>query len=394
MRGKSFLTFGIIVYLFVTVHVSAAQSLPDDPTKGSRLFSSKGCARCHALKGEGGKIGPDFGRVDLGNTPLEMVAKLWNHIPSMNVGMERAKMIKPALTGQEFTEISTYLYFLKFFDESGDATRGRSIFDEKKCGTCHLLVGKGNEGEPGLDQFPQNITPVFLAQSIWNHGPAMIARMVALGVKWPTFEGTEMMDLLEYIKLNAKGGKEIAFITPGNPREGKRVFAAKGCIKCHAIRGEGGKEAADLGKKAKTFYKSLTQIASSMWNKGPTVLAKMGQTPLGIPKFTPKEMADLIAYLYFLHFIDEPGNLVNGKRIFSEFGCSKCHGFDGKPGELMTLSLSKYQKADSPMEIVAGTWDHSTGIEKAMVDKGIPWPRFKRGELADLLEYIRAPKQK
>lgn len=394
MRGKSFLTFGIIVYLFVTVHVSAAQSLPDDPTKGSRLFSSKGCARCHALKGEGGKIGPDFGRVDLGNTPLEMVAKLWNHIPSMNVGMERAKMIKPALTGQEFTEISTYLYFLKFFDESGDATRGRSIFDEKKCGTCHLLVGKGNEGEPGLDQFPQNITPVFLAQSIWNHGPAMIARMVALGVKWPTFEGTEMMDLLEYIKLNAKGGKEIAFITPGNPREGKRVFAAKGCIKCHAIRGEGGKEAADLGKKAKTFYKSLTQIASSMWNKGPTVLAKMGQTPLGIPKFTPKEMADLIAYLYFLHFIDEPGNLVNGKRIFSEFGCSKCHGFDGKPGELMTLSLSKYQKADSPMEIVAGTWDHSTGIEKAMADKGIPWPRFKRGELADLLEYIRAPKQK
>ncbi|HVP80214.1 MAG TPA: c-type cytochrome [Thermodesulfobacteriota bacterium] len=394
MRRKSFLTFGMIVYLFVTVHVSVAQSLPEDPTKGSRLFSSKGCARCHALKGEGGKIGPDFGRVDLGNTPLEMVAKLWNHIPSMNVGMERVKMIKPDLTGQEFTEISTYLYFLKFFDEPGDATRGRSIFDEKRCGTCHLLAGKGNEGEPGLDQFPQNITPVFLAQSIWNHGPAMIARMVALGVKWPTFEGTEMMDLLEYIKLNAKGGKEIAFITPGNPREGKRVFAAKGCIKCHAIRGQGGKEAADLGKKAKTFYKSLTQIASSMWNKGPTVLAKMGQTQLGIPKFAPKEMADLIAYLYFLHFIDEPGNPVNGKRIFSEFGCSKCHGFDGKPGELMTLSLSKYQKADSPMEIVAGTWDHSTGIEKAMADKGIPWPRFKRGELADLLEYIRAPKQK
>ena len=394
MRGKSFLTLGMIVYLFATVHISAAQSLPDDPTKGSRLFSSKGCARCHALKGEGGKIGPDFGRVDLGNTPLEMVAKLWNHIPSMNVGMERAKMIKPALTGQEFTEISTYLYFLKFFDEPGDATRGRSIFDEKKCGTCHLLAGKGSEGEPGLDQFPQNITPVFLAQSIWNHGPAMIARMVALGVKWPTFQGTEMMDLLEYIKLNAKGGKEIAFITPGNPREGKRVFAAKGCIQCHAIRGEGGKEAADLGKKAKTFYKSLTQIASSMWNKGPTVLAKMGQTPLGIPKFTPKEMADLIAYLYFLHFIDEPGNPANGKRIFSEFGCSKCHGLDGKSGELMTLSLSKYQKADSPIEIVAGTWDHSTGIEKAMADKGIPWPRFKRGELADLLEYIRAPKQK
>jgi mono/diheme cytochrome c family protein len=203
-----------------------------------------------------------------------------------------------------------------------------------------------------------------------------------------------MMDLLEFIKLNAKAGKETAFITPGSPKEGKRIFSAKGCIKCHAIRGEGGKEAADLGKRAKTFYKSLTQIASSMWNKGPTVLGKMGQTPLGIPKFTPKEMADLIAYLYFLHFVDEPGNPIRGKRIFSEFGCSKCHGLDGKPGELMTRSLSKYQKTDSSMEIVSGAWNHSTEIGKAMVDKGIPWPRFKKGELADLLEYIRAPAKK
>jgi hypothetical protein len=60
----------------------------------------------------------------------------------------------------------------------------------------------------------------------------------------------------------------------------------------------------------------------------------------------------------------------------------------------MTLSLSKYQKADSSMEIVAGTWNHSTRIEKAMIDKGIPWPRFKKGELADLLEYIRTGKQR
>src|SRR5512139_2903470 len=269
MRRKIIFTAGMILILISISSLAYVQPLPENPTKGSRLFVSKGCVRCHAFKGEGGKVGPDFGRVDLGNTQLEMAAKLWNHIPSMNVGIERAKMAKPPLTGQEFTEISAYLYFLKFFDELGDATRGRSIFNEKGCSLCHPLSGKGKEGEPGLDQFPQNISPVFLTQSIWNHGPVMIAHMVALGVKWQTFEGTEMMDLLEYIKLNAKGGKETAFITPGSPREGKRVFMAKGCIKCHAIRGEGGKEAADLGKRAKTFYKSLTQIASSMWNKGP-----------------------------------------------------------------------------------------------------------------------------
>jgi cytochrome c2 len=383
-----------VAFFFLIITSLIAQPLPEDPVKGSRLFMNKGCVRCHAFKGDGGKIGPDFGRVDLGDTQLDLAAKLWNHIPSMTIGMERARMMKPSLTGQEFTEISAYLYFLKFFDDPGDAMRGRSIFNGKGCNSCHSLSGKAKEGGPGLDQFPQNISPVFLTQSIWNHGPVMIAHMVKLGMKWPVFEGTEMMDLLEYIKTSAKGARETAFITPGNPREGKKVFAAKGCIKCHSIRGEGGKEAEDLGKRARTFYKSLTQIASSMWNKGPAVLGKMSQTQIGIPKFTPKEMADLIAYLYFLHFMDEPGIVANGKKVFLESGCSKCHGLDGKPGELMTISLSKYQKAVGPMEIVASLWNHSTGIEKAMKEKGISWPRFKKGELADLLEFIRASKNK
>jgi cytochrome c2 len=312
----------------------------------------------------------------------------------MTQGMERAKMIKPNLTGEEITEIAAYLYFLKFFDEPGNPTRGQYVFNEKGCNNCHPLSGHGKEGEPGLDQFPQNISPIYQSQSLWNHGPVMIAQMVKLGMKWPVFEGTEMMDLLGYIKMNATGPKETAFITPGNPKEGKQVFDAKGCIKCHAIRGEGGKVAEDLGKKAKAFYKSLTQIASIMWNKGPTVLAKMTQTQTGIPKFSPKEMADLMAFLYFLHFVDEPGNATNGKKVFSELGCSKCHGLNGKPGELMNIDLSKYQKASNLMEIVAGLWNHSTEIEKAMKEKGISWPRFKKGGLADLLEYIRTPKKK
>ncbi|MGZ3535995.1 MAG: c-type cytochrome [Thermodesulfobacteriota bacterium] len=402
MCRKKIFTTGMVLILVLIGSSTFAQLLPEDPTKGNLLFVSKGCVRCHAFRGRsifdeeghGVKIGPDFGRVDLGNTQLDMAAKLWNHIPSMNIGMQQARMIRPNLTGEEFSEISVYLYSLKFFDEPGNPTRGRSVFNDKGCGSCHLLSGKGKEGEPGLDQFPQNISPVFLAQSIWNHGPVMIAQMVKLGIKWPVFEGSEMMDLLEFIKMNAKAVKETAFITPGNPREGKQIFERKGCIKCHAIKGEGGKEAEDLGKRAKDFYKSFTQIASGMWNKGPAVLGKMSQTQLGIPKFTPKEMADLIAYLYFLHFIDEPGNPANGRRIFSEFGCSKCHGLDGKPGEMMTVSLSKYQKPRSSMDIMGGIWNHSTEIEKAMKEKGISWPRFKKVELSDLLEYIRTPKKK
>jgi len=184
----------------------------------------------------------------------------------------------------------------------------------------------------------------------------------------------------------------MAFITPGNPREGRRLFATKGCIKCHTIRGEGGKGGEDLGKRAKVFYTSLTQIASLLWNKGPTVLAKMAQTQTGIPRFTAKEMADIVSYLYFLHFIDEPGNVVSGKKVYTELGCARCHGLDTKPGE-MNIDLSQYQKVVNLMDIVAGIWNHGNEIEKAMKEKGIPWPRFKKGELADLLEFIHSAKK-
>jgi len=382
-----------IFFLFLLSSASA-QVLPEDPTKGARLFVSKGCVKCHALRGEGGKIGPDLGKIDLGGTELELASKLLNHLPSMMLGMERTKIPKPRLTGEELSEIFAYLYFLRFFDEPGDPSRGRYVFTEKGCNNCHSLSGRGKEGAPGLDQFPQNISPIFLSQTIWNHGPIMISGMSKLGMKWPTFGGTEMMDLLAYIKINAKGPKETAYVVPGNPKDGKKIFIQKGCIKCHAVRGVGGKEAEDLDKMAKTFYTSLTRIASIMWDKGPTVFEKMAQTKMGIPKFAPKDMADLIAYLYFLHFSGEPGSPVAGKRDFQDLGCSNCHSLNGIKGKFMQIDLSKYKKPTSPVDLVAGIWNHGTDIEKALTEKSLSWPRLKQGELGDLVEFILQPAKK
>ncbi|MBS3917701.1 MAG: c-type cytochrome [Deltaproteobacteria bacterium] len=395
MNRKNILFIMMAFTAILITSFAFSQILPDDPAKGARHFVNKGCVKCHALKGEGGKTGPDLGKIDLGDTQLDLAAKLWNHIPSMVAGIERAKILKPDLTGEELGSIAAYLYFLKYFDEPGDATKGKFLFNEKGCIACHPLSGKGKKGESGLNEFPQNISPVFLSMEIWNHGPDMIANMVILGMKWPEFKETEMIDLLEYIKTNARGPKEVAYITPGNPKDGKKTFLSKGCGECHPVQGEKTSVSGiDLSKRSKAYYRSLTRVTSTMWNKGPTVLAKMSQTKTGIPKFTPKEMADLISYLYFLHFIDETGNPVNGRKKFSDLGCVRCHGVDGKRGELMNIDLSKYQGAANPMEIAAGIWNHSVEIRRATMEKGIPWPRFKKGEMADLLEYLRTPKKK
>jgi mono/diheme cytochrome c family protein len=104
-------------------------------------------------------------------------------------------------------------------------------------------------------------------------------------------------------------------------------------------------------------------------------------------------MTDLLAYLYFLHFIDEPGNRTNGKKVFSDIGCSQCHGSDRKSGKLMYIDLSKYETT-AEMEIVASMWNHSKEIQKAVGEQNMPWPRFKEGEMADLLEFIRTHEKK
>jgi cytochrome c2 len=247
-------------------------------------------------------------------------------------------------------------------------------------------------GAPGLDKFPRDMSPIFLSQGLWNHGLTIFSQMSQIGLKWPKLRGTEIMDLLKYIWSEAKGAKEGPSFKFGNPREGKEIFDEKGCNKCHSVHNEGAKMSEDLGKIAKTFYTSSSQIASSMWNKGPTMLAKISQIQSESPKFTYKEMADLLTYLYFLRFIDEPGDPKKGRSLFSEKKCSTCHDIDKISGRLMHIDLSKYENAPQT-EIVASIWNHSIEIYNATVQQGIPWPQFKKGEMADLLEFIRTPKK-
>ncbi len=378
------------VLLFISASLAVADTLPEDPSRGKQLFVKKGCVKCHDVEGRGSKIGPDLVTKDMGGTPLDLAARLWNHTPSMVLGMEGTSMVKPALTGQEFNDLSVYLYFLRFSDGPGNPVRGRSIFTEKGCHLCHPFAGKGKQDQIGFDEFPRNISPIFLSKGIWNHSLDMIARMAQIGMKWPKFRETEMIDLLAYIRAKAKGADDPSFFKPGNPKEGKQLFNTKGCDKCHTIRGEGGEGGVDLGREAQTFRTSFTEIASSMWNKGPAILAKMAQAQSGIPKLTSKETADLFSFLYFVPFTDEPGNITNGKILFSEMKCAQCHGQDRMRRKLLYIDQSKYQ-ATSKTNLVASIWNHRLVIMNAANEEQFPWPLMDNREMADLVEFILAP---
>ena len=380
-------TAGILLLL---ISFTSAQGLPEEPSGGGRLFVAKGCAKCHAFKGTGSSIGPDLSKIALGDTQLDLAAQIWNHTPAMITAMEQSGITGAVLTGQEFIEITSYLYFLSFFDEQGDPLTGKNVFEQKGCSSCHASLGREKGSGPELQSFPRNLSPVFLGQAIWNHSIPMIALMAQIGMKWPNFEGSEMMDVLEYIKTQANGPAGPAFFRAGNPKKGRIAYDSRKCNECHSIHGEGAKGGIDLATRAKKFYTSLTRIVSSMWNKGPVVIVGMAQTQCCGPKFASGEMADLLAYLYFLHYLDEPGDAANGKRLFSDLACAECHtkGWQNAPSQY--IDLYKYQNA-AKTEIVAGIWNHTIPMRKALAKQGIPWPKLKKGEMADLLEFIRNP---
>ena len=388
---------GLMTIIAILSSLAGAEDyrLPSNPVEGSRIFINKGCIKCHAIKDEGGTIGPDLGKVSIGGTLLDMAGVMWNHAPYMEGVMKQEKIIWPVLLGEEMASLIAYLYFVNYFDEPGDPAVGQALFVSKGCIKCHSINGSGGKIGPGLDKFKQNASPIVITQAMWNHGPQMSAKMSQLAIQPPQFQGKEIIDLLAYIKTQAKGriAGGTAYMLPGNPQEGRNIFVEKGCIKCHAVRAEGGTTGPDLGKRATELYRSVNQVAGIMWNHGSTMWAKMKEKGIEVPKFSGKEMADLIAYLYFIRYFDKPGDPIKGPRLFSDRWCIKCHSIKGEGGKVGP-DLAKVKGISSPVDLAAMMWNHVPIIYKETVKQQIPWPQFQKGEMADILGYVEATQEK
>src|SRR3972149_7797563 len=73
--------------------------VPGDPKAGMAAFFDKGCARCHAVLGEGGQSAPDLARAPAGHlSAAGLVAAMWNHAPPMWEKMRQGKGTPPAVT--------------------------------------------------------------------------------------------------------------------------------------------------------------------------------------------------------------------------------------------------------------------------------------------------------
>lgn len=177
----------------------------------------------------------------------------------------------------------------------------------------------------------------------------------------------------------------------GDPRAGRRVYAEKGCGKCHAINGVGPTVGPDLGRSPRE-PQTVTQIAGAMWNHAPEMRKAALEKGLRWPAFKETELRDLIAFLYFLRMLDQPGDVRRGERLFDEKRCSVCHAFGGKGGRIGP-DLAHWRRYASPILWADIMWRHAAEMEGKMREMGLEWPRFERNEMVDLIAFIEQETQ-
>lgn len=218
---------------------------------------------------------------------------------------------------------------------------------------------------------------------MWNHGPRIAEVLRRTNVPFARFEGEDLANIFAYITYTSRARVENKiYLEPGSPAAGENLFRAKGCVSCHAIRGRGGRVGPDLGQSQ--LHRSGTEVASIMWNHGPRMWGTIGAIQM-----TAREMADIVAYLYFLQYFDVPGNVFRGEALFREKLCSECHTLGGK-GTSTGPDLSRDPAINSPVEWCSAMWNHAPTIEKLFEERNLLWPKFQGDEMRDLVEYIRS----
>ncbi len=354
---------------------------------GGKVFAEKGCGRCHALRGIGGGVGPDLGRIQSGTSFFELGAAMWNHLPRMGAKMAEVGIRRPTLTPTELSNLIAFLFTVQYYDEPGYATTGEGLFASKGCVQCHEVGGKGGRVGPGLDFLKRANSPVLVAAAMWNHGPEMAETMKAKGIARPTFQGKELGDLIAYIVSAARElTGDTAQVVPGTPERGQKLFTEKRCVVCHRVAGRGGTVGPELGRRG--HHVSLTQFAALMWNHGPAMWAKMKERGIQVPRLTGQEMADVVAYLYVSHYFDQPAlGRVQGQQLVQNRGCLNCHSVRGKGGKV-SADFATSKVVGTPAGVVAAMWNHSRFMESQAQKREVPWPVLTGEELRDIATYL------
>ena len=175
-----------------------------DPSSGKALSEKKGCTRCHAVRGVGGTLGPDFAEMDLDCSAARIAGRMWNHGPKMWEIMKRENIDFPRFEKAEMADVVAYLYALKLEDKPGDPQNGRRLMRDKGCLNCHSLQKEGGTVAVDLATLEAIQSPLAIIAAMWNHAPDMREKQVEKHMKWTKLTARDMADLQACLRETAQ----------------------------------------------------------------------------------------------------------------------------------------------------------------------------------------------
>ena len=269
-----------------------------------------------------------------------------------------------------------FFYAARFFEQPGDAGRGKRAFDRLGCAGCHGLTsspnvaGKSPAAKP-VSAWSTLSDPIVLIEAMWNHRSQMQAASGAKGAALPQLSAQDLTDMLVYLRNLRETRSKTGLFHIDVAGTDQPVFQSAGCAKCHQTV----EALADLVQG-----KTLTEIAAEMWNHAP----RMAAAGAPMAPLAPGQMQSLVSSFWATKFFEDAGHPASGSRVFVNKNCAVCHNDASSGAPHLPMSGRDFSGA----AMVSVLWRHGPDMLSQMKSKSIAWPRFEGTQMADLIAYL------
>lgn len=342
-------------------------------TSGRDQIARAGCVACHDI--------PDFSREEtraprLGSVGYKLQPE-WINVWLANPRdyLSQARMPNFRLPPDEIAGLSAFLLAQRAvapLDSSGldwvkaDPARGRILFGEARCVTCHMINGRGGTLGPDLSAVGSKVRREwlysFLKDPTRDQPDTLMLRY--------RFADAEIRDLVAYLTDELLGATqpsaapEARYQNPVLVEKGREAFIRHGCYSCHRFAGmenlpKIGPSLVSIGDRPvePAEFKGETVVATlPNWLflklREPDKLTEQSRMPTYA--FTELEAASVVVGLLSIRKTELPASRVTTAprpepyqpqgafgALVTRYRCLSCHQVRGHGGTLSTVPLDR-----------------------------------------------------
>jgi mono/diheme cytochrome c family protein len=390
-------------------------------SQGRALMSRAGCYACHKVSGHEGwrSEAPGLNGLSAKTNPAWLRA--WLKAP---------RSLRPDtwmpdfhLSDGEIEELTAFLWSqppAKGEDlgpegepPAGDSDRGRVLFSESRCISCHTVEGRGNGSAPELSGVGSKVTRRWLVAFLANpEGFVPETKMPRYH-----FSRQDLLDLSEYMMEEMTDPSAPAPGPPLRPalktiHAGEEVYRKYGCAGCHAIQGRSeaaqiGPELTGIGEKPAALldYGRREDLPHRLpeWLAAKVTNPRSFREGLRMPDFNlkPEQVEAVVTALLSLSRAPVPEALrvpapdphvvLPGRfgSLVKRYRCLSCHQVNGYGGDISTAPLGA-EGSKVREEWLKNYLLHPSAIRPILVERMIPlrMPDEEAGFLAGFMENV------